>query len=298
MLDRQTTNTYVIISPVKNEEKYVETTIRGVLGQTVRPIHWVIVDDASRDNTLRIISRYAEKTPWIKVLRMEREANRQPGAPVIQAFAAGYKLIRSLTFDFVVKLDCDLDFAENYFEQLMARFVEDDKLGIASGIYLEKNENGWLPVRIPAYHAAGASKMVRRKCFDEIGGFVPSCGWDTVDEIRAQTLGWRTRHFEELRFYHLKNEGSAIGFFRTSLMHGEVFYLTGGGNLFFLLKVLHRMLFGRPFFLRGVAMLLGFLKPWISRRPRLVNDAEARFYQQLLNRRLVESVAARLVGEG
>ena len=53
---------------------------------------------------------------------------------------------------------------------------------------------------MPDYHAAGQTKVVRAKCFAGIGGFVASRGWDTVDEIKAQALGWKTCHFEDLSF--------------------------------------------------------------------------------------------------
>ena len=111
---------------------------------------------------------------------------------------------------------------------------------------MEKTKDGWHPSPGPLYHAFGASKMVRAKCFEEIGGFIPSRGWDTIDEIRAQMAGWRTCHVRELKLYHLKPEGSGMGFMRTHAMHGEISYLTGGGVLFFILKVWSRMLFAKP----------------------------------------------------
>ena len=145
----------------------------------------------------------------------------------------GYDLVRNEAYDFIVKFDCDLDFAPDYFERLLRRFQEDPKLGIASVVYLENRNGKWKQVKMPPYHAAGQTKVVRAKCFADIGGFVVSRGWDTVDEIRAHAMGWNTRHFEDLFFYHLKAEGSGIGFLRTNEMHGEIFYLTGGGQLFF-----------------------------------------------------------------
>ena len=285
---------YIIISPVKDEGPYLETTIKAVLGQTMRPAAWIIVDDNSRDETAAILSRYAERVPWMTVSRIEGNVRRQVGSAVMRAFAAGYELIRDQDFAFIVKLDCDLDLPLDYFEQLLTRFQKDPRLGIASGIYLEKTRDGWSPVRLPEYHAAGAARMLRRECFVEIGGFVPSQGWDTVDEIRAQIAGWNTRHFEELRFYHLKKEGSAAGPLRTSRMHGKIYYLTGGGPLFFSLKVLHRLVRGRPLFLSGVMLLLGFLQTLISRTKRLVSEPEARFYRQMLNQRIWKTVTPRL----
>ena len=131
--------------------------------------------------------------------------------------------------------------------------------------------------------------MMRVECYREIGGFVQSPGWDTVDEIRAQVRGWRTRHFEEIRFHHLKREGSGIGLLATSVMHGRVYYLTGGSKIFLFLKVLHRIISERPYLLSGVALLWGYLKAMFSGQRKLVTSEEARFYARRLNRRILAS---------
>ena len=144
---------------------------------------------------------------------------------------------------------------------------------------------------MPTYHAAGACKVMRLKCFDEIGGFVPERGWDTVDEIRAQTRGWDTRHFADLPFRHLKPEGSGIGTLRTSRMHGEVFYLTGGGLFFLALKVAHRALTGRPPLIAGAALLWGYLRLRLAGRPTLLDAQQTHHYRRLLNSRLRKGLA-------
>ncbi len=281
---------YVVISPVKDESAHIESTFKSVIHQTVQPNCWVIVDDGSRDQTPAILSRYSKEHPWIQIVSAGTEANRGPGAPVIRAFCTGLSVVEHVDFDFIVKLDADLELPPNYFEELLRRFEADPSLGIASGVYLEYHRERWDVIPMPDYHAAGASKMIRTKCFKDIGGFVAHRGWDTIDEIRAQTLGWKTKHFDELQFLHLKPEGSGIGRVRTSLMQGEVYYLTGGGGLFFLLKIIQRMFRNRPWGLYGLAMLIGFLKPLVLRRPRLVTKAEHRFYRRLLNARIRRGV--------
>ena len=277
---------YIIISPVKDEERYLETTIKSVISQTIKPVRWIIVNDGSIDRTPEILNEYCKKYEWINVVKIERGSRRQPGSAVINAFNRGYEIVKNEQFDYIVKLDCDLNFDSYYFEELLSKFNEDKKLGIASGIYLEKNDKHWIPVKMPFYHTAGACKFVRADCFKQIGGFIPSRGWDTIDEIRAQMMGWETRHFETLKMYHLKNEGSGIGNLRTNVMHGEIFYLTGGSKIFFMLKTLHRMIFGEPFFIGGIMMVFGYLKPLFFRKKLLVTDKEAKFYKQLLNRRI------------
>lgn len=289
-MDQRTDSSYVLVSPVKDEEKYVETTINAVIRQTVKPLRWVIVDDASRDRTSEILRRYSERFPWIEVLRLERDFQRRLGYAEVRAFERGYRLLENLPHEFVVKLDCDLDLPEDYFEQLIARFRADDRLGITSGIYLERIGSGWAPASLPDYHAAGASKMLRAECYRQIGGFVLQPGWDTIDEIKARATGWKTCHFKELFFYHLKPEGSAEGFLNTNLMHGEIDYVSGNGGPFFLVKAFHRMIVGKPVVLGGLGLMAGFLKASLLRKPKLVSAHEARLYRQLLDRRMVEGI--------
>jgi poly-beta-1,6-N-acetyl-D-glucosamine synthase len=280
------TGNYVVISPVKDEGPYVERTIQSVLGQSLRPRRWIVVDDGSRDATPQILARYAAQCSWITVLSLARDCDRKPGSAVITAFLAGYELIKNEHFDFVVKLDCDLEIPDNYFETLISRLHADPKLGITSGIYEEEYGRAWKPVKMPKYHAAGCSKVVRAECFRQIGGFIPNRGWDTVDEIRASFLGWKTSHFEDIALRHLKSEGTGIGFTQTNLMLGQIYYLTGGGTFFFLLKCFHRLLFGRPIFLGGIMMLVGFLKAHLRNEPKLVSDREAICYRRVLNERI------------
>ena len=282
--------TYVVVSPVKDEEKHIETTIEAVLKQTVRPKRWIIVDDASSDKTPMLLNRYANEYHWIQLLRIDRGTERSLGWAEIRAFAAGYELVRNDDYDFIVKLDGDLDFPPDYFALLMERFHQDEKLGIASGECMERNDEGWYPSSGPRYHAVGASKVVRRKCFDDIGGFVLHRGWDTVDEIRAQTKGWKTKHFDDVKFFHLRKEGAASGSVSTGVLHGEVYYWTGGGFLFLFLKFLHRSVMGRPFLIGGLAMLWGYFRLWVVCKERIVSDDEANSYRRLLNRRVWEGI--------
>ena len=280
---------YVIVSPVKDEERYVERTLRAVAGQTMTPELWVIVDDGCRDNTPGIIRRYVEKYPFIRLVRHPHAGIRQTGSAVMRAFKHGFDAIGTGDYDFIVKLDCDLSFESDYFEKLFARFLADPRLGIASGIYRELAGDGeWKEIKMPSYHAAGACKVIRKKCFEEIGGFIVAAGWDTVDEIRAMTLGWKTGHFADLEMHHHKTEGSGIGMLRTSVMHGQIYYLTGGDVLFFLLKVLHRMS-SKPPVIGALALLWGYLKAALDRKTPLVTGPEAKCYRALLRGRLQDT---------
>jgi len=278
---------YVVISPVRDEDRFLERTLESVLSQSILPVRWVIVDDGSVDRTPEILSRFEEKTPWISVIGRKRSGGRQLGTAEIVAFNAGYETLDGLEYDYIVKLDCDLVLPPNYFEALFAHFDLDPRLGIASGVYLEVRDGRCNVVVMPSYHAAGASKVLRRSCFQQIGGFVGMRGWDTVDEIKAQAMKWHTRHFREIQFHHLKPEGEGSGWRSTQQLHGEVYYRSGGSKLFFLLKVLHRAVTMKPLVLSATTMLCDYLKPCLMRAPKLVTAAEGRLYRQMQYSRLV-----------
>jgi len=282
----QTHPRYVIVSPVKDEERYVEMTLQSVVGQTVQPVLWVIVDDGSKDGTAGIVGRYTATNTFIHFVSNPHAGLRQSGSAVIRAFNHGCREISAAEYDFIVKLDCDLSFEKDYFERLLQRFVVDKELGIASGVYWEQDKTGiWKKIAMPSYHAAGACKVIRRQCFEEIGGFVTAAGWDTVDEIRAMARGWKTTHFPDLRMKHHKLEGSGIGLVRTGVMHGEIYYLTGGDKLFFALKVLHRMT-AKPIILGGLALMWGYVRSLLGGRQPLVTAVESKLYRARLRERM------------
>jgi biofilm PGA synthesis N-glycosyltransferase PgaC len=277
---------YIVVSPVRDEERHIELTIRSMVDQTVRPAAWVIVDDGSRDRTPEIVREYAAKYSFIQPVNHQRSGERHAGSRVVHAFNYGREVIRNVKFEFIVKLDCDLSFGPDYFEKLFEEFRADERLGIASGVYYEEMSNGsWEQVEMPLYHAFGACKVVRASCFQDIGGFVTVPGWDTVDEIRAWSAGWSTRHFARLKTKHHKGEGTGIGRVRTSRMHGEIYYVTGGDPIFLVFKFLHRLT-AAPFLISAFALASGYLQALVTRKPLLVTRSEALCYRRLLRQRL------------
>ena len=114
---------YVLVSPCKDEAKYIEKTLRSIAQQTVKPAQWVIVDDGSRDDSMAIVAQYQTLMPFIKVVHRETGA-RQVGPGVIQAFNAGLAAVDA-PHDFICKFDVDLELPERYFEIMLERMAAD-----------------------------------------------------------------------------------------------------------------------------------------------------------------------------
>src|SRR5262245_33802142 len=113
---------YVLITPARNEEDYIELTLESVVRQTVRPLKWIIVSDGSTDRTDEIVSPYTEKYDWIELLKMPSRESRHFGGKVA-CFRAGYARLQELRYDLIGSLDADLSFPPDYFEFLVCKFT-------------------------------------------------------------------------------------------------------------------------------------------------------------------------------
>lgn len=61
-----------IITPSYNSERYIAETIESVLAQTYTNWELLITDDCSKDDTIKIVRRYAGKDPRIKLFALEK----------------------------------------------------------------------------------------------------------------------------------------------------------------------------------------------------------------------------------
>ena len=263
---------YVIITPVRDEEKYVAATIESVAGQTIQPAEWVIVNDGSTDKTGQIIDQYASRFPWLHAVHRSNRGFRKSGGGVVEAVYEGIDALQSDDWDFIVKLDGDLTFAPDYFEKCFEHFSAQPRLGIGGGeIYHEVD--GKLCVEAnPKFHVRGATKIYRRACWQAIGGLLTAPGWDTIDEVKANMLGWNTRAFPDLRLLHHRFTGSADGQLRDNIKHGVACYVSGYHPLFVAASCVYR-LFHKPYLIGSIAIGYGFLKGIVTHMPR-VNDSK------------------------
>src|ERR1019366_2053194 len=116
-------NKYVVVTPVRDEEKFLEATIRSMVAQTVKPAEWVIVDDGSTDRTASIIDRFAGDFSWIRAVHRTNRGFRKSGGGVVEAFYDGFNRVECQDWEFVVKWDGDLVADDNYFQKCLERFL-------------------------------------------------------------------------------------------------------------------------------------------------------------------------------
>ncbi len=108
---------YVVITPVRDEEALLPSTIESMIHQTIVPVEWIIVNDGSKDNTGKIIDEFACRNPWIRAVHREDRGFRKSGGGVVDAFNDGYRALTCEDWQFIAKFDGDLTFAPEYFEK-------------------------------------------------------------------------------------------------------------------------------------------------------------------------------------
>ncbi len=282
---------YVIITPARDEEAFIEKTIASVVSQSILPLCWVIVNDGSRDRTGEIIDAYAAKYPWIIARHRPNRGFRQAGGGVIATFYDGYEQLPSAKWDFLVKLDADLSFSADYFERCFAEFAADPKLGIGGGGIYHEEKGRLVLERNPRFHVRGATKIYKKKCWDALGGLMQAPGWDTIDELKANMLGWTTRTFADLRLSHYRYTGSADGAWRDCVKNGRANYITGYHPLFMLLKCAVRVS-SKPYVAGSAGLLWGFVSGYLRRIPRVQDPRLIRYtrVQQMRKMMMLESI--------
>ncbi|OJV39432.1 MAG: glycosyl transferase family 2 [Acidobacteriales bacterium 59-55] len=282
---------YVIITPARDEEQYIERTIHAVAGQSIRPAQWILVNDGSCDATGEIIDRYAASHAWITAVHRSNRGHREAGGGVVRTFYDGYAKLKSMDWDFLVKLDADLSFSPDYFERCFAEFDSNLSLGIGGGGVYHEVAGQLKLEHTPKFHVRGATKIYRRECWDELGGLLPAPGWDTVDELKANMLGWTTRSFLKLCVSHYRFTGSADGAWRNSIKDGRANYVAGYHPLFMLLKCVRRLA-RKPYVSGSTGLMYGFLSGYWKQTPQ-VEDRQLIHYtrdQQIRRLLLQESI--------
>jgi glycosyltransferase involved in cell wall biosynthesis len=277
---------YVLITPARNEEAFIELTLKSVVAQTLRPLKWVIVSDGSTDRTDDIVGKYAAQHDWIELVRMPVRPERNFGGKVL-SFNAGRERVKGLSYDVIGNLDADLSFDADLFAMLMDKFAADPGLGVAGAPFTEGE--GTYDFRFSSIeHVSGACQLFRRECFAAIGGYqpMPGGGIDVLAVLTARMKGWRTRTFPERVCFHHRVMGSAKdGAARISYRLGQKDYMLGRHPIWQLFRAFYQMR-RPPVILGGLMLFAGYFSFALKRVARLVPEEVVQFQRREQKQRL------------
>ncbi len=268
---------YALITPARDEAANLAGLAKTVVGQTLPPAAWVIVDDGSADATARLAAELAREHAWITLVCTGREhaglrEGRREGRDLLSLREGLRTLV--LQTELVTKLDADVTLPLDYFERLVAAFAADTRLGIASGTRCELTDGHWQTRYLTGSTVAAQCRTYRRACWEQVQPLEPRMGWDGIDEVRAVLLGWRTLVVTGLSFRHHRPRGRRDGSrFRARAAEGAAAHYMGYRPYYLLLRALWHS--------RSELSALGMLWGWstaVARRQPRCEDAAARAY--------------------
>jgi glycosyltransferase involved in cell wall biosynthesis len=287
---------YVLITPARNEQANLPRLIESVASQTERPAKWVIVNDGSTDSTAEIADRAAIEHEFVGVVHRPRQVDRS-FAGKVGAFNAGLATVQGLDFDVVGNVDCDVSFGADYMQFLMSKFSAHPELGVVGTPF---NQDGDYDSARDSFegenYVSGGCQIFRRKCFEEIDGYVPNRagGIDFIAVTKARMKGWKVRCFPEKRYFHHRALGTAEkGRLRALVDYGERAYYLGWSPVWHLARVVYRIP-RKPVLIGSLGLLFGYCSAWVRRIDRPVSDDMIRFHRREQLQRL-RSIARALL---
>jgi glycosyltransferase involved in cell wall biosynthesis len=276
---------YVLVTTARNEEAYIEQTLRSVVNQSFLPEKWVIVSDGSTDRTEEIVKKYLSANPWIELLVRPQRTDRSFSGKA-HAFNEGCKLLEDVDYDIIGNLDADISFEPEYMKCLIEKFERDPELGVGGTDYVEGEFHSFRDSYISENHVNGQIQMFRKNCFDEIGGYlpIPYGGIDWVAVTTARMKGYRTRSFQDRVYNHLRKMGtegtSVLG---ARFHYGKKDYFLGGHPLWQIFRSVFQMT-KKPYATGGIALLAGYGWAWITIKKQVPKDLEQFHRVEQMNR--------------
>jgi glycosyltransferase involved in cell wall biosynthesis len=183
-----------VVMPTYNRERLASAAIESILGQTLRDLELLLVDDASSDGSAEALSARARSDPRVRLLRMR--ANRGCNAARNQGF-------RRARGRYVALLDDDDLALPGRLEASVARLEAEPELDVVSCGYRFIDVRGVERPWAPPAPFLGASRTEGEKVFEHL-----YCDWAWLP---TSTLALRTELLARHRYPRLRrSDGDSI----------------------------------------------------------------------------------------
>ena len=277
---------YVLVTPARNEEEFIQRTLDSVIKQTVLPKEWIILSDGSTDGTDTLVESTIAANPWIRLIKLPQRDHPSWSA-VVDNTMLGVQSIACENYSFIGLLDADLEFQPKYFEQLISKFHSDPKLGLSGGNAVDIGRpKTYVPRNLQ--EVPGAVQFFSRECFESLGGIIalPEGGWDALTAAVARQKGFKTQLAAELFVDHLKPNNITSGnLIKRKWQRGVRDYALGYHPVFEFVKCID-LVREKPYLLSAIIWFSGFLSCHIQRRKRMLDTDLIQSIQSEQKRRL------------
>lgn len=217
---------FLIIIPAHNEQDNLSFTLNSLQQQSYRDFKVVIVNDGSTDKTSDVIQQYTVADSRFETIDLEKSAH-QPGSKVVNAFKNGLQTQNINDFDIICKFDADIILNDNYLFEIDRAFTDNPEYGLVGGLLFVKKNGEWVyEGNSNKHHVRGPVKAYRRECFEAIGGLRETLGWDNIDSVLLENLGWKEVVIPELQVKLIKVKGADYTI-KPADYYGRYFYFLG-----------------------------------------------------------------------
>ncbi len=276
------TKSYIIITPAKDEEKNISNLIKSIVNQTLKPNLWVIVDDGSTDRTNIILEESQETHDWL-ITTSFGSGEWDLGIHVYEVYMKGIDLAlayceeHSIDWNYIGIADGDSIFGNDYFEKIIDKFHENEKLGIASGAMISPFNGKYVMEKKRNDMPWGGGRVWRKECFLD-APYQPVYSGDSVSNIKAKMRGWEIKIFNELEIYQSRKTGSARGLRKGALINGRSYYYRGFTPLFACLKGF-KMMMTYPFY-PAFWYWYGYFSSLVGKKDRIDDKEIIQYYSK------------------
>ena len=151
-----TTPTLSVIMGNYNHAHYLVESISAILNQSFRPIEFIIIDDASTDNSVEIIEGFAKKDPRIRFFKNDKNLGNAP------TYTRAYELMRG---DYFILTAADDRVLPGLFEKSMAMLAKFPSAGFCSAISrrIDGDENELVTAPEPPIYQKSLIIFLQRK---------------------------------------------------------------------------------------------------------------------------------------
>ncbi len=288
---------YIVVIPVKNEEKTIGSTLKSLVNQKIPCVRCVVVDDMSTDNTAAIIKEFKQEHSYILYLKNQSSIEYLVGGHVVKLFKLGKELLdkENIDYDYIVKLDADVSFGEDFMSKIASKLESNCKYGIVSGTPFYYQGESKIYEYSPLWHTHGQFKIYNRQCLKEMGGIREKLGWDCADNIIAMEKGWDTEAFRDVNYEMSRKVGGKSSLLKGKIKHGKGAYNLGYSPGYLMIKFIHDLL-KPPYILGGFNYVRGYLFQFFHREQRILDKNQVKllrkffwisFYERLSHRNFI-----------
>ena len=159
-----------VIIPVYNASKTIERTLDSVINQTIKPFEIILINDGSKDNSLKIIENYTKLNPANNFIIISKI-----NGGVSSARNAGLKIASG---DFIALLDSDDEWFLDKSEKQLEVFKDNLEIGFLGGLIFKPKNSDKAKLReitlsnlIFKNYFQPSTVMFRKEVVDKIGLF-------------------------------------------------------------------------------------------------------------------------------